>query len=106
MQFRRRLNLFQIVAVERDVEGAERNGSAFDDFNVCGNALCKRNPAALDADQADIAGAVVALDNLVGHPHQRPANFITGHQIGFSSHFAPRFLKKRIKKAPTLVGTD
>src|SRR5215831_13298616 len=53
----------KVVAVERNVESADRDSHFFDPPQNFGETLRQRNTAALDANQAEIVGPVVLLDN-------------------------------------------
>ena len=56
----------EVVAVEADVEDAGVDGMALNGADDFGDALGDGNAAALDADQAQIGSAVIALNDLVG----------------------------------------
>ena len=55
----------EVIAIEADVEHAGLDGLALDGLDELTDTLRKRNAAALDADEADVGGAVVALYDLV-----------------------------------------
>src|SRR5579875_1451897 len=56
----------EVVAVEANVEDAGVDGVVFDGGDDFGEPLGEGNAAALDADEAEVGGAVVALDDFVG----------------------------------------
>src|SRR5215471_8896511 len=55
----------KVVPIERDVERADGDGSLFNPTQDLSQALSQRHAAALDADQTEIVGAVVLLDDLM-----------------------------------------
>ena len=56
----------EVVAVEADVEDAGVDGVVLDGADDFGDALGEGNAAALDADEAEVGGAVIAFDDLMG----------------------------------------
>lgn len=54
-----------VIAVEADVEAAERNVDALDLLDLLGEFLCQKVAARDDADQSEVFTALVALENLV-----------------------------------------
>jgi hypothetical protein len=62
----------QVVAVERDVEDADRHVGAGDLVDGGGQAPGQRHAAGADADEGQLLDAAVALDDLVGDAGQRP----------------------------------
>ena len=61
----------EVVAVERDVEGAHGRLRRLDRLDLLGDALGERLPARLDADEGDLVDALGLLDDLVGDAGQR-----------------------------------
>jgi len=59
--------LVQIIAVHADVELADRDGVSPDSFQQQAQAFGEVDAAALDTDNHDGLGAVIALDDLVGN---------------------------------------
>lgn len=54
-----------VIAVEADIEAAERNVDALDLLDLLGELLCQKVAARDDADQSEVFTALVALENLV-----------------------------------------
>src|SRR5205823_3820677 len=61
-----------VVAVERDVQGAEVDLDAREVLDQAAQALRERNSARVDADERDPLEIGVALDDLVGDALERP----------------------------------
>jgi hypothetical protein len=61
-----------VVAMERDVDRAERDFGAAEIGNVTPNALCERNAPGVDADKSRALEVAVAFDDLVGDARDRP----------------------------------
>ena len=68
--------LREVVAVERDVERADRRPGALDRLDLVGDAACKDGPAALDADEDEAARALVRLHDLVRDPPHGAADAV------------------------------
>ena len=60
----------QVVAVHRDVERPARDGRALDGGDALGDPLGERHAARRDAEQDEVVGALVALEDLVGDAAQ------------------------------------
>src|SRR6185437_3542151 len=56
----------EIVAIERDIQGAYRHRSFLNLLNQSGQAAGQRNATTLDANQHQIFHAVIFFDDLVG----------------------------------------
>ena len=69
----------EIVPIQRDVEGAGRHLAARDLQQAAGQPLRERHAAAPNADQRDIAGAPIALHDLMRDPHEGAANSVRLH---------------------------
>ncbi len=76
-------HLREIVAIECDVQRADRNIHAVDAAHGASNALGQRNAAAADADQRQAARAAAFFDDLVGEALQGAVDFGRGHQLRF-----------------------
>ena len=63
-----------VVAVERDVQDADRHVRALDLCDLGGEAPRQVIPAVRDPDQRQPSGALVSLDDLVGDARERPAD--------------------------------
>src|SRR5271155_2632689 len=63
----------KIVAVERDVYGADRNFHAGEIFDGFGEAFRERNAAAAHADQREVFGAAAFFHDLMGQTVKRAA---------------------------------
>ena len=72
----------QVVAVEGDVEGADRHVVAGDVLERGGDAPGQRHAARAHADDGQLLDAAVALDDLVGDAHQRARDAIGVHHDG------------------------
>jgi hypothetical protein len=68
---RARADRLEVVAVERDVERAERHLDALGRVHRAGEPLRDLDAAALDPDEHEPVGAGVELDDLVGHALDR-----------------------------------
>ena len=64
----------QVVAVHRHVERADRDVVPLDRGDPLGDPLRQRHPAARDAEQDEVVGALVALEDLVGDAGQGPGD--------------------------------
>src|SRR5438552_15535442 len=69
-----------VVAVESDVELAERELLARPLLDESAEALGERDAARVDADQRDRVEVVVALDDLVRDTGERPADALVVEQ--------------------------
>ena len=70
-----------VVAVERDVEHADRHVRALDPGDLGGEAPRQVVAAVRDPDQRQPAGALVSLDDLVGDAGERPADVVGVEQL-------------------------
>ena len=64
----------QVVAVHGHVERADRDVVPLDGGDPLGDALGERHAAAGDAQQDQVLGALVALEDLVGDAGQGPVD--------------------------------
>ena len=71
----------QVVAVHRHVELADRDGRALDGGDLLGDAPRQRHAAGVQAEQHQVGGALVALEQLVRDAGQRPGD-VTGVEDG------------------------
>ena len=69
--------LAQVVAVHRDVELADGDRDALDAGDALADAAGQRHAAGVEAEQDEVGGALVALEDLVGDAGQRPGD-VTG----------------------------
>ena len=81
--------LAQVVAVHRDVEGAERHLDALDLGDPLGDAAGEVDAAGGDAEEDEPLGALVALEDLVGDAGQCPGD-VTGVEDGAPFSGDPR----------------
>ena len=65
MNDRIRLNFGQIVAIERNIQFADRNRDALNGENIFGKALRERQSAAFHTEQDKIICAVVTFNDLM-----------------------------------------
>jgi hypothetical protein len=70
----------EVVTVEADVEHAGLDGGLLDGFDKLADALGERDSAALDTDEADVGGSVVALDDLVCETDEGALDLGGGHE--------------------------
>jgi hypothetical protein len=73
----------QIVSVHRDVERSDRDVDPLDGGDLGADPLGERDAAARDAEQHEVAGALVALEDLVGDAGEGPGD-VTGVEDGAS----------------------
>jgi hypothetical protein len=69
----------QIVAIERDVERAGRHVHAGDGPEMRGETRRNRHPARADADERQLVGAAVALEDLVRDSREAAADSFRVH---------------------------
>ena len=79
----------EIVPIKRDIQFSDRDAGALDLFNVFRQTLGERDAAGLDADETEIFGAVILLDDLVGNTHKRPLHGGFVHDLRFEVHSVP-----------------
>ena len=70
-----------IVAIERDVDAADRDVAAFELANPVGDPIGDRNAAAPDRDQHQALGPAMPLDDLARDAAQAPR-----HAVGVEQH--------------------
>jgi hypothetical protein len=70
----------EVVAIEADVEYTGIDGRLLNGLDELGDALGKGNAAALDADEANVGAAVIALDDLVCKPDEGALYLGGGHE--------------------------
>ncbi len=68
-----------VVAVEGDVDAADRDDDALDLLQGLGQLAAERNAAGLQADEDDVVEPVVVLDDLVGHAPHGPLHVLRAH---------------------------
>ncbi len=61
-----------VVPVEGNVEGPDRHGDTFEGGDRVGEPPGQRDPPGVHPDEHDRLGAVIAFDDLVRDPRQRP----------------------------------
>ena len=72
----------EVVAVEADVELAERHLRALDGLDLLGQALGEQIAPRHDADERDVARALVRLEDLMRNARQRPLDLVRVHADG------------------------
>ena len=82
-----------VVAMEADVERADRHGLP-DAGQHCGQLVGDPHPTALQPDQHDAVGAVVAFDDLVGDAGERPADVVGAQDLSRSRRCRHDFLPR------------
>jgi len=71
-----------VVAVEGDVERAHGHGHALEALDGLGQAVGDGDAPGVEADEHDVVGAVVALDDLVGDAGVGPAQRVGVEHLG------------------------
>ena len=71
----------QVVAVHRHVEAADGHVGALDLGHRGAETLGERHAAGRDAEQDEVVGTLVALEDLVGDPAQRPGDVAGGEHL-------------------------
>src|SRR6266849_7753156 len=71
----------EVVAIQSDVQGADRDRSFLDACDHLSQALGNRHSSPADAHQSELGGAVVLLDDFVDQPYQGTLDFGGGHQL-------------------------
>ena len=79
----------EIVPIKRDIQFSDRDADALDFFNIFRQTLGERDAAGLDADETEIFGAVILLNDLVGNTHKRPLHGGFVHDLRFEVHSVP-----------------
>jgi hypothetical protein len=77
------------VAVEGHVEGAERRRVPVDLPQRLGEGLGHADAAGLEADEHEVVEPVVVLEDLVGHPPDRPPHVVGVHDLAPGNKNAP-----------------
>src|SRR5215471_12032437 len=98
-------HLGQVVAVESDVERADRDLDTVNAAHGAGNALCERHAATADADQGQAAGAATFFDDLVRQALQGAVDFGSRHQLRFFNDSHSRVMLAQVEDAGTAPGT-
>ena len=88
----------EIVAVEVDVEDADRNLAVFEALDLRRQPLRQRNAAAADADEGELIEVFGLLQNLVRQPHQRPVDLGSAHELGFFARKGHKAPKDRVSR--------
>src|SRR5579862_86239 len=65
----------KIVTVERNVQGAQRDRFLLNSFDHLAEALGKENAATANADDRQVLGAIIFLDDFVNQPDQSTLDF-------------------------------
>ena len=78
-----------VVAVKRDVDGAEGHRHPLDLLEHRGEPFGERHAAGLQPDDDNVFQPAVALDDLVGDAHQGPSNLVGVHDLGTGNKNAP-----------------
>ena len=73
----------EIIAIEADVERAERYVSSLDLLDLDRKAMSKQIASCEDSHQGDVRGTMVGLENLVRDARERSLNFVRVHTDGF-----------------------
>ena len=93
----------EVVAIEIDVENADRNGAVFERLDLGGQALRQRNAAAADADEGQLVEVFGLFQDFVRQPDQRAVDLGGAHELGFfagQGHRPP--ISQRNMSAPVI----
>ncbi len=74
-------NRRQIVAIEVDIQNADRNLAVLQGFDLLRQPLRQGHAAAADADERQLIQVFGALQNFVRQPDQRAVDFRGAHQL-------------------------
>ena len=80
----------KIVAIESDIESADRDVNVGDAANLLGQALGKRNAAPANADQREILGTAAIFDDFVRQTAQEYGQFLRPRGVVFFLRRASR----------------
>ena len=80
----------EIVAIEIDIQNADRNFALFERFDLASQSLRQRHAAAADADERQLVQIRGFFQNFVRQPDQRPVDFGRAHQLAFFAGGAHR----------------
>ena len=72
----------EIIAIEADVERAERDFRALDLLDLTRKAMSEQIASGEDSHQGDIRCTMVGLENLVRDARERSLNFVCVHTDG------------------------
>ncbi len=86
-----------VVAVERDVETPDRRFHRLEGGYGGRDAPGQRHAACVEADDHDVVGAVIALDDLVRDPGQRPAQIGGVEDVGAQDRIANTRLRALVR---------
>ena len=87
LQHRLRSDFGKIVAIQRDVQRADRHFHAVDAAHGLRDALRQRHAAPANSDQRQVLGAAAFFHDFVRQPLQRAVDFRSGHQLRFFDDF-------------------
>ena len=73
----------EIVAVQIDIQNADRNLAVFERLDLGGQALRQRHAAAADADEGELVQILGLFQNFMRQPDQRPVDLRGAHELGF-----------------------
>ena len=82
-------NIFcrEVIPVKADVQHAHIDWLLLDAANQRRQSSGQRNAAPLHAYQAEVVGAIILFDNLVGKPDQRPLNLSSGQDAALLAQY-------------------
>ena len=95
-----------VIAVEADVQAAERNVDALDLLDLLGELLCQKVAARDDADQSEVFTALVALENLVRDAGHRSIDGGLVHDDRLGGSRAHRSPSSHVLTADTVKKID
>ena len=73
----------EIVAIQVDIQNADRNLAILERLDFRGQPLRQRNAAAANADERELIEVLGLLQNLVREADQRPIDLGRAHELGF-----------------------
>ena len=91
-------DLGKVIAIQRDVEGADGYVDAVDAAHGARDALGERHSAAADADESKALCAPAFLHNLVGQALQGAVDLSRGHQLRFFDDAHVRVMLAQVGK--------
>ena len=84
----------EVVAIEADVEDADRDVEAFERLDFRGQALGDGDAAAADADEGEAIEILAFFEDFVGQANQGAIDLGGAHQLGFFAGQRHRVAKR------------
>ena len=83
-----------VVSVERNIEAADRNLGAVDEFKGIAESRGKQHSPGLQSDDDEVIESLISLDDFVGHAFGGPLHVICSHDPGAGNKNAPIWGRK------------